>query len=67
QLIWTAEEGHPLRVVIPPGIVHAYQNRGEKSGLVLNFPNQLYRGWGKKEEVDEIRWEERKDSPFVVE
>jgi len=67
QLILTAEEGHPLRVVIPPGIVHAYQNRGEKPGLVLNFPNQLYRGWGKKEEVDEIRWEERKDSPFVVE
>ncbi len=48
QLILTAEEGHPLRVVIPPGIVHAYQNRGEKSGLVLNFPQPALSRMGKE-------------------
>ena len=47
---------NPVLVIIPPGIVHGYKNisRDEK-GMVINYPNRLYRGWGEKDEVDEIR------------
>lgn len=53
-------------VIVPPGVVHAYKNIGDKPGLVLNFPNKLYAGWDKKEKVDEIRYEDNQDSPFKV-
>ena len=50
-------EGNPATVLIPAGVVHAYQNVGEIDGIVINCPNRLYRGAGRKEEVDEIRHE----------
>lgn len=53
-------------VIIPPGVVHAYKNIGDKPGLVINLPNKLYAGWGKKEKVDEIRYEGNPDTPFKV-
>jgi dTDP-4-dehydrorhamnose 3,5-epimerase len=53
-------------VVVPPGIVHAYRNSGEKEGMVLNFPDKLYAGQGRKEKVDEVRYEDDPGSPFVV-
>ena len=59
-------EDNPMAVIIPPGIVHAYRNVGDQTGLVFNYANQLYKGWGKKEPVDEIRHEDVKDSPFVL-
>jgi dTDP-4-dehydrorhamnose 3,5-epimerase len=46
--------------------VHAYKNIGDEPGLVINLPNKLYAGWGKKEKVDEIRYEGNQDSPFKV-
>ena len=55
---------NPLIVIIPPGVVHGYQNIGTDPGLVYNLPNKLYRGEGKKEEVDEIRHESDPSSPF---
>lgn len=55
---------NPAAVTIPAGVVHAYQNVGDGPGWVLNCPNQLYRGEGKREAVDEIRHEEHADSPF---
>lgn len=57
----------PMAVIIPPGIVHGYRNVGTEPGLVFNAANQLYRGEGKKEEVDEIRHEHDPQSPFKVE
>jgi len=66
QLIVTAGENHPLKIGVPPGVVHAYKNVGDKDGIVYNFPNKLYAGYGKKEKVDEIRWENQQDSPFIV-
>jgi dTDP-4-dehydrorhamnose 3,5-epimerase len=54
----------PMALVVPPGVVHAYQNIGGTDGLVFNFPNRLYRGPGRKETVDEIRHEEDRNSPF---
>lgn len=61
-----AGEDSPTVVIVPEGVVHAYQNIGEKDGIVINFPNRLYRGKGRKELVDEIRHEEDPRSPFVI-
>ncbi len=61
-----AGENNPKIVIIPPGVVHAYKNIGDKPGLVINLPNKLYAGWGKKEKVDEIRYEGNPESPFKV-
>lgn len=50
-------EGNPAAVLIPAGVVHGYQNVGDVDGIVINCPNRLYAGAGRKEEVDEIRHE----------
>jgi len=56
----------PMLLIVPPGVVHAYKNVGTGQGLVFNCPNKLYKGWGKKEPVDEIRHEEVHNSPFQL-
>ena len=56
----------PMLLIIPAGVAHAYKNVGKESGIVFNCPNRLYKGPGRKEPVDEIRHEEDKDSPFVL-
>jgi dTDP-4-dehydrorhamnose 3,5-epimerase len=60
-------EERPAILVVPPGVVHAYQNIGPIEGLVLNYPNRLYGGWGKKEAVDEVRHENDPGCPFRLE
>ncbi|MDX9893268.1 MAG: dTDP-4-dehydrorhamnose 3,5-epimerase family protein [Patescibacteria group bacterium] len=60
-------ENNPAGVIIPPGVVHAYKCISENPGLVINLPNELYRGNNKADAVDEIRWEDDQSSPFVVE
>lgn len=57
-------QDNPISVLIPAGVVHAYQNVGEIDGIVINCPNKLYRGPGRKEEVDEIRHENDGDSGY---
>lgn len=54
----------PMSVGIPPGIVHAYRNVGKVAGLVVNCPNRLYRGEGRRDPVDEIRHEDDAHSVF---
>lgn len=61
-----AGEDNPIAVIIPPGIVHAYKNIGDKDGMVLNYPNKLYMGPNKAEEVDEVRYEDNENSEFKV-
>ena len=56
----------PTMVIVPPGVVHAYQNTGNGNGLVLNLPTHLYKGKDRREEVDEIRHEEKKETPYVL-
>ncbi len=59
-------EDNPIRVIVPPGVVHAYQNISEEvDGMVLNYPDKLYRGWDRKEEVDEIRHEDKEDEFYL--
>lgn len=59
-------EDNPIRVIVPPGIVHGYKNiSSEVDGMVLNYPDKLYRGWDRKEEVDEIRHEDKEDEFYL--
>jgi dTDP-4-dehydrorhamnose 3,5-epimerase len=59
-------EDNPVRVIVPPGVVHGYKNISkEVAGMVLNYPDKLYRGWGRKEEVDEIRHEDKEDEFYL--
>jgi dTDP-4-dehydrorhamnose 3,5-epimerase len=59
------ENDHKI-VIVPPGVVHGYKNIGDVPGMVINLPNKLYAGWGKKEKVDEIRHEDDPESPFKM-
>jgi dTDP-4-dehydrorhamnose 3,5-epimerase len=59
-------EDHPLSILIPQGLVHAYKNVGEKPGLVINAPNRLYAGQERRETVDEIRYEDHANHPFLL-
>lgn len=54
------------RVIVPPGVVHGYKNISDSLGYVMNFPNKLYRGFGKLEPVDEIRYENDLNSLFKM-
>ena len=60
-------EDNPASVIVPAGVVHAYQNVGTVEGIVINCPNRLYRGAGRKEEVDEIRHESDPETIFRME
>ena len=57
-----AGESEPKAVIIPKGIVHAYQNVGEVDGIVINCPNRLYMGEGRRQEIDEVRHEDDPDT-----
>ena len=57
-------ESAPFGLVVPPGVVHAYKNIGDRQGVVFNGANRLYKGRDKKEVVDEIRHEEQEGSPY---
>ena len=56
----------PATVLVPKGVVHAYQNIGDVEGIVINCPNRLYMGWGRTERVDEIRHEDDPETPFRI-
>jgi dTDP-4-dehydrorhamnose 3,5-epimerase len=59
-------EDNPKSVIIPKGIVHAYQNVGEVDGIVINCANRLYKGAGRSEPVDEIRHEDDPETIFRI-
>ena len=59
-----AGEDSPRSVLVPRGVVHAYRNVGHVPGLVINCPNQLFMGEGRRQEIDEIRHEDEPDTPF---
>ena len=57
-------ESEPMAVIIPKGIVHAYKNIGTVDGMVINCPNRLYMGNGRREPIDEIRHEDDPDTIY---
>ncbi len=62
-----AGENNPCLVIVPPGVVHGYKCISETPAFCINLPDKLYRGEGKREEIDEIRWEQDADSPYKIE
>lgn len=64
--VFVAGEDAPLSVIIPAGVVHAYKNVGTVPGMVVNLPNRLFAGRGRKEPVDEIRHEGKADTIFTL-
>lgn len=65
QVVMAGEE-EPKTLIIPPGVVHAYQNIGSVMGMVVNMPNRLYAGRGRKDKVDEIRHELDPQSKYII-
>ncbi len=59
-------EDKAVAILVPPRVVHAYKCISEEMGLVVNLPDKLYAGVQRGQEVDEIRHEERKDTPFLL-
>ena len=53
-------------IVVPRGVVHGYRNLGEIDGMVINCPNRLYMGEGKRELIDEIRHEDDPDTIYKM-
>ncbi|HEX8568050.1 MAG TPA: dTDP-4-dehydrorhamnose 3,5-epimerase family protein [Pyrinomonadaceae bacterium] len=58
---------NPQAVIIPKGVAHGYKNIGSVPGVVINCPNRLYLGVGKKEPIDEIRHEDDPNTVFRME
>ncbi|KKR14918.1 MAG: dTDP-4-dehydrorhamnose 3,5-epimerase [Candidatus Falkowbacteria bacterium GW2011_GWA2_39_24] len=56
----------PTLVIVPPGVVHGYKCVGDIPAYCINLPDKLYKGINKKEEVDEIRWEQDTNSPYHI-
>lgn len=61
-----AGESAPAVIIVPKKVVHAYKNIGNNNGLVINCPNRLFKGDGKKEPVDEVRYENMDGSPYLL-
>jgi dTDP-4-dehydrorhamnose 3,5-epimerase len=57
---------NPKSVLVPKGVVHAYRNIGTVPGIVINSPNRLYMGEGRRAEIDEIRHEDDPDTIFRI-
>ena len=55
---------NPSSVLVPAGVVHAYQNIGDTEGVVINCPNRLYKGAGRTDDVDEIRHENDRETIY---
>jgi dTDP-4-dehydrorhamnose 3,5-epimerase len=59
-------ENNPCLVTVPPGVVHGYKCISDIPAFSINLPDKLYKGVGKAEKVDEIRWEKQADSPYKI-
>ena len=61
-----AGQDDPMIMRVPPGVVHGYTNVSGKDAWVLNFPDRLFRGPGRKQPVDEIRHEDTANTDFAM-
>jgi len=60
-------QDNPKSALVPAGVVHVYQNVGETNGIVINCPNRLYMGPGKRQRIDEIRHEDDPGTIYRIE
>lgn len=56
----------PVTILVPAGVVHAYQNLGGEPAVSLNFPDRLFMGERRKAQDLVIRHEQDRASPFRV-
>jgi len=61
KMLIKAGESRAITLIVPPGVVHGYMNVSDRDGMVLNFPDKLFGGEGKKEKIDELRHEDKGD------
>jgi dTDP-4-dehydrorhamnose 3,5-epimerase len=67
RMIMTVGADDPRAVIVPKGVVHTYRNVSDtQQGVVINCPNRLYMGEGKKQPIDEIRHEDDPDTIFKL-
>ncbi len=66
SVVIRAGNQNPMVVFVPPGVVHAYRNVGDRDAYVINFPDKLYAGRGKAEPVDEVRHEDDGGTRFQL-
>lgn len=65
--IFITDKNKVYMIWVKPGIIHGYRNISTVTALTGNFPDQLWKGYKKKEDVDEIRYEENiNGKPMVV-
>ena len=64
RMIFRAGGERPVRITVPPGVVHAYKNVSNRPAQLLNSPNRLYAGKNRQEPVDEIRYEDVADHSY---
>lgn len=58
---------NPQAIIVPKGVVHAYRNTSAiEKGVVINCPNRLFMGAGKKEAIDEIRHEDDPETIYTM-
>ncbi len=62
----TVGQQNPTLVIVPPGVVHGYKCVSDTPAYSINLPDTLYKGKGKQEEIDEIRWEKDPNSPYKI-
>ena len=53
-------------VIVPPGVVHGYKCVSDVPAMSINFPDKLYKGVNKQDEIDEVRWEQDINSPYKI-
>jgi len=56
----------PVSVLLPAGIVHAYQNVSDSVALSMNLPNQLFKGERRQSTDEAVRHEQDESSPFQL-
>lgn len=56
----------PGSILVPRGVVHCYRCVSAEPALVVNCPNLLFKGEGRRDAIDEIRHEDDPASPFVL-
>ena len=59
-------ENNPASVIVPPGVVHGYKSISAVGSYSINLADELWRGEGKKREVDEVRWEKKENSEYKI-
>jgi len=66
NLVLEVGENNPCLVIVPPGVIHGYKCISDYPALSVNLPDKLYKGINKEQAIDEIRWENKADSPYKI-